>query len=47
MQSIYIFRLSLVVLIPLFYRCLLTTANIVKCNTKEKVKVLDLKKIKI
>ena len=32
---------------PLSYRHLLATANIVKYNTKEKVKVLDLEKIKI
>ena len=47
MQSIYIFRLSLAALILSSYRRLLTTASIVKYNAKEKVKVLDLEKIKI
>ena len=47
MQFIYIFRLNLVILMPLSYRRLLITANIVKCNAKKKVKVLNLKKIKI
>ena len=44
MQSIYIFRLSLAALIPLFYIPLLITASIVKYNTKKKVKVLNLEK---
>ena len=47
MQSIYIFKLGLMALIPLFYRRFLITASIVKYNTKRKVSVLDLEKIKI
>ena len=45
-QSIYIFKLSLVALMLLFYKYLLITANIIKYNAKEKVQVLDLEKIK-
>jgi hypothetical protein len=46
-QSTYIFRASLTALMPSSYRRLLATASIVKYNAKEKVKVLDLEKIKI
>ena len=41
-QFTYIFRLSLAALIPLSYRRFLIIASIVKYNTKEIVKVLDL-----
>ena len=47
MQSMYIFKVNSAALIPLFYRYLLTIASIVKYNTKKKVKVLNLEKIKI
>ena len=46
MQSMYIFKLSLTALMPLFCRYLLITASIIKCNAEKKVQVLDLEKIK-
>ena len=42
----YIFKLSLVASMPLFCKYLLVMASIVKYNTKEKVQVLNLEKIK-
>jgi hypothetical protein len=46
-QSTHIFRASSAASMPSSCRRLLATAGIVKYNAKEKVKVLDLEKIKI